>query len=175
MKSSRYFPKRHPIQIYIIRFLHISLRHKVDTFLKFPLNIIAKSKLFEISPIVFLSSGIAWIIGQFDQYVRSEASSIMRALSGARCTGVRLYTLWIKIGTNQRALGEHSHYWTRLWSRSFLNSLIESRMSYSRMIGSRIQLDANNLDDPLYIIHLWPLSIDLWSSPCSWVEQIIYR
>ena len=38
----------------------------------------------------------------------------MRALSGARCTGVRLYTLWIKIGTNQRALGEHSHYWTRL-------------------------------------------------------------
>ena len=43
-----------------------------------------------------------------------EASSIMRALSGARFTGVRLYTLWIKIGTNQRALGEHSHYWTRL-------------------------------------------------------------
>ena len=42
-----------------------------------------------------------------------EASSIMRALSGARCTDVRLYTLWIKIGTNQRALGEHSHYWTR--------------------------------------------------------------
>ena len=38
----------------------------------------------------------------------------MRALSGARCTDVRLYTLWIKIGTNQRALGEHSHYWTRL-------------------------------------------------------------
>ena len=25
------------------------------------------------------------------------------------------------------------------------------------------------------IIHLWPLSIDLWSSPCSWVEQVIYR
>ena len=45
-----------------------------------------------------------------------EASSIMRALSGARYTGVRLYTLWIKIGTNQRALGEHSHYWTRLRS-----------------------------------------------------------
>ena len=40
----------------------------------------------------------------------------MRALSGARYTGVRLYTLWIKIGTNQRALGEHSHYWTRLCS-----------------------------------------------------------
>ena len=40
----------------------------------------------------------------------TEASSIMRALSGARCTGVRLYTLCIKIGTNQRALGEHSHY-----------------------------------------------------------------
>ena len=39
-----------------------------------------------------------------------EASSIMRALSGARFTGVRLYTLCIKIGTNQRALGEHSHY-----------------------------------------------------------------
>ena len=42
--------------------------------------------------------------------VKSEASSIMRALSGARFTDVRLYTLWIKIGTNQRALGEHSHY-----------------------------------------------------------------
>ena len=60
---------------------------------------------------MFLSSGIAWIIGQFDQYVRS---------------GLDL----------------------------FLNSLIESRMSYSRMIGSRIKLDANNLDDPLYIYRL---------------------
>ena len=40
----------------------------------------------------------------------SEASSIMRALSSARCTDVRLYTLRIKIGTNQRALGELSHY-----------------------------------------------------------------
>ena len=39
----------------------------------------------------------------------AEASSIMRALSGARCTDARLYTLRIKIGTNQRALGEHSH------------------------------------------------------------------
>ena len=48
-----------------------------------------------------------------------EASSIMRALSGARCTDARLYTLWIKIGTNQRALGERSHYWTRLWARAF--------------------------------------------------------
>ena len=38
-----------------------------------------------------------------------EASSIMRALSGARCTDVRFYTLRIKIGTNQRALGEHPH------------------------------------------------------------------
>ena len=39
---------------------------------------------------------------------------MMRALSGARCTGVRLYTLRIKIGTNQRALGELSHCWTHL-------------------------------------------------------------
>ena len=31
-----------------------------------------------------------------------EASSTMRVLSSARCTGVRLYTLQIKIGTNQR-------------------------------------------------------------------------
>ena len=38
----------------------------------------------------------------------------MRALSSARCTGVRLYTLRIKIGTNERALGELSHYWTRV-------------------------------------------------------------
>ena len=38
----------------------------------------------------------------------------MRALSGARCTVVRLYTLRIKIGTNQLALGEHSHCRTRL-------------------------------------------------------------
>ena len=38
-----------------------------------------------------------------------EASSTMRALSSARCTGVRLYILRIKIGTNQRALGELSH------------------------------------------------------------------
>ena len=51
-----------------------------------------------------------------------EASSIMRALSGARCTDVRLYTLWMKIGTNQRALGEHSHYWTRLRIYSSINS-----------------------------------------------------
>ena len=43
-----------------------------------------------------------------------EASSTMRALSSACCTGVRLYTLPIKIGTNQRALGELSHCWTRL-------------------------------------------------------------
>ena len=27
----------------------------------------------------------------------------------------------------------------------------------------------------LSIIHLWPLSIDLWSSPFYWDEQIIYR
>ena len=39
----------------------------------------------------------------------SEPSSTMRALSSARCTGVRLYTLRIKIGTDQRALGELSH------------------------------------------------------------------
>ena len=39
-----------------------------------------------------------------------EASSTMRALSSARCTDVRLYTVRIKIGTNQRALGELSHY-----------------------------------------------------------------
>ena len=38
----------------------------------------------------------------------SEASSTMRALSSARCTDVRLYTLRIKIDTNQRALGELS-------------------------------------------------------------------
>ena len=42
-------------------------------------------------------------------YRFTEASSTMRALSSARCTGVRLYTLRIKIGTNQRALGELSH------------------------------------------------------------------
>ena len=60
----------------------------------------------------------AWIcINQ----VWPEASSIMRALSGARYTDIRLYTLWIKIGTNQRALGEHSHYWTRLCFRCVLN------------------------------------------------------
>ena len=41
---------------------------------------------------------------------RSEASSTMRALSSARFTDVRLYILRIKIGTNQRALGELSHY-----------------------------------------------------------------
>ena len=40
---------------------------------------------------------------------KSEASSTMRALSSARCTDARLYTLRIKIGTNQRALGELSH------------------------------------------------------------------
>ena len=39
----------------------------------------------------------------------SEASSTMRALSSVHCTGVRLYTLPMKIGTNQRALGELSH------------------------------------------------------------------
>ena len=33
----------------------------------------------------------------------------MRALSNARSTGVRLYTFRIKIGTNQRALGELPH------------------------------------------------------------------
>ena len=39
----------------------------------------------------------------------TEASLTMRVLSSARCTGVRLFTLRIKIGTNQRALGELSH------------------------------------------------------------------
>ena len=46
--------------------------------------------------------------------VRPEASSTMRALASARCTGVRLYTERIKIGTSQRAPGELSHYWTHL-------------------------------------------------------------
>ena len=41
--------------------------------------------------------------------IPEAASSTMRALSGARCTGVKLYKLLIKIGTNQRALGELSH------------------------------------------------------------------
>ena len=39
-----------------------------------------------------------------------ESSSTMQALSSARYTDARLYTLRIKIGTNQRALGELSHY-----------------------------------------------------------------
>ena len=39
----------------------------------------------------------------------AEASSIMRVLASARCTDARLYTLRIKIGTNQRALGGLSH------------------------------------------------------------------
>ena len=38
-----------------------------------------------------------------------ESSSTMQALSSARCTGVGLYTLRIKIGTNERALGELSY------------------------------------------------------------------
>ena len=52
-------------------------------------------------------SSAAVVIGALR--VKPEASTIMRALSGARCTDARLYTLGIKIGTNQRALGEHSH------------------------------------------------------------------
>ena len=40
---------------------------------------------------------------------RPVASSTLRALSSAHCTDVRLNTLRIKIGTNQRALGELSH------------------------------------------------------------------
>ena len=46
----------------------------------------------------------------FDLPTPAEASSTMQAHSSARCTDVRLYTLRIKIGTNQRALGELSHY-----------------------------------------------------------------
>ena len=41
--------------------------------------------------------------------VQPEASSTMRALSSARCTDAKLYTLGIKIGTNHRALDELSH------------------------------------------------------------------
>ena len=41
--------------------------------------------------------------------LETKASSAMRALSRARCTDARLYTIQIKIGTNQRALGELSH------------------------------------------------------------------
>ena len=44
-----------------------------------------------------------------DKNTKPEASSTMRALSSARSPGVRLYTLRIKLGTNQRALGELSH------------------------------------------------------------------
>ena len=68
-----------------------------------------------------------------------EASSIMRALSGARCTDVRLYTLWIKIGTNQRALGERSHYWTRLcWIEySTTNKFTPDRRQSKTLIQSR--------------------------------------
>ena len=43
-------------------------------------------------------------------YYKPEASSTMRALASARCTDARLYTYRIKIGTSQRAPGEHSHY-----------------------------------------------------------------
>ena len=38
-----------------------------------------------------------------------EAGSTMRVPSSAPCIDARLYTLRIKIGTNQRALGELSH------------------------------------------------------------------
>ena len=43
-----------------------------------------------------------------------EASSTMRAFSNAHCTDARLYTLRIKIDTNQRALDELLHCLTRL-------------------------------------------------------------
>ena len=46
----------------------------------------------------------------FTTTTNPEASSTIRALSSARFTDVRLYTLRIKIGTNQRALGELSHH-----------------------------------------------------------------
>ena len=46
----------------------------------------------------------------YKRVMRPVASSTMRALSSARCTDVRLNTLRIKKGTNQRALGELSHY-----------------------------------------------------------------
>ena len=56
-----------------------------------------------------------WVISHCQTFFSTpEASSTIRALSGARFTDARLYTLWIKIGTNQRALGEHSHCWTHL-------------------------------------------------------------
>ena len=38
----------------------------------------------------------------------------MQALSGARCTDARLYTLWIKIGTRTKSARERSQCSTRL-------------------------------------------------------------
>ena len=46
---------------------------------------------------------------------KPEASSTMRALSGARRTDARLYTLRIKIGTRTTSARERSHCWTHLW------------------------------------------------------------
>ena len=65
-------------------------------------------------------------------YICSEASSTMQVLSGARCTDARLNTLQIKIGTNQWALGEHSHCWTRLrFEFVWFDSLRPSQQSFS--------------------------------------------
>ena len=43
-----------------------------------------------------------------------ESSSTTRVLSSAHCTGVRLYTLRIKIGTRTTSSHEHSRCWTCL-------------------------------------------------------------
>ena len=55
--------------------------------------------------------------GEIISQLTSEASSTMGALSGARCTDARLYTLGIKIGTRKILT-----LWTRLWCINWSNA-----------------------------------------------------
>ena len=61
--------------------------------------------------VCYASVLLCWLLWDNDSR-NDQASSTMRALSRPRNTDVRLNTLRIKIGTNQRALGELSHCWT---------------------------------------------------------------
>ena len=80
----------------------------------------------------------------------------MRALSGAR-SGVRLYRLWIKIGTNQRALGEHSHYWTRLGYQTTNPYVHRPVVAKRAVIGSKGGWKLSTIFLSCKVLHDWSI------------------
>ena len=99
-------------------------------------------QIWRVTSHVFHKTAMGWMHIVFGCRRRhtAVASSTMRALSSARCTGVRLYTLRIKIGANQRALASSRIIELASDVQNLLGAIprrVSSKMMPNRLVQSR--------------------------------------